>query len=233
MENDSPGIMLRKKRCLFGKPDRNEVENWLSETTKKQLKNSRVKWSYDFELDKPVCGDVEYERLPIDKAGFSTHYVPSVYKPLTVRKKKVKKAEFDPNIPSVSTKQENDINSSIHRPLTRSFVRQQSGEDYRCRRSLKQAKLTNYLRVRKRRSVESRSPKQHVASLKSIKSNFPSSPFRFVDDVDGDGAIPSSNSLRSFSSSPSKSPRKRPAHKIPQEFSSQVSKFHSQIAADQ
>ncbi|KAJ1373997.1 hypothetical protein KIN20_036577 [Parelaphostrongylus tenuis] len=205
----------RIRRCLFGRPNRNEVDKWLSEADKKQLKTSKEKWSYDFELDTPVSGDVEYEILPLDK-------VPSVYKPCKIRNKKARKVlEFDSNVPSVSKEEEeseSDWSSDLHRPLTRSFMKQHGGDLARSLRNLKQAKLTNYLRVRKRRTVETQSPKRTASSLKSTKSVLPSSPFRFVDDVDSQGVVsPDSTSPRSSSTSPMKSPRKRPAQNIVKE----------------
>ncbi|VDM79671.1 unnamed protein product [Strongylus vulgaris] len=128
MENSSPGGRQRVKRCLFGKPNQREVEKWLDETSKKQLKQSRDKWSYDFELDIPIAGDVEYEALPISK------------------KKSRKVTEFDPNIPSASSEEGNldEEANSCHRPLTRSCTRQYDGNgSLQSRRSLKQAKLTS------------------------------------------------------------------------------------------
>ncbi|VDM54014.1 unnamed protein product [Angiostrongylus costaricensis] len=204
-----------------------QVEKWLSETDKKQLKSSKEKWSYDFESDTPVGGDVEYEILSADK-------VPSVYKPYTVGVRKVRKvAEFDPNIPSVSKEPESDYSSNLHRPLTRSFMKQHGGDVSRNLRNLKQAKLTNYLKVRKRRTVESHSPKRTASSLRSIKSAPPSSPFRFVNDVDGNGFSPDSNSPRSSSSSPTKSPRKRSSQHIMKERPLRVTKLRSHAVVDQ
>ncbi|EYC28367.1 hypothetical protein Y032_0007g3186 [Ancylostoma ceylanicum] len=137
MENTSPGKKSRVKRCLFGRPDQHEVEKWLAETSEKQLKQSREKWSYDFELDVPISGDVEYEAVPVNK-------VPSLYKSCTIEGRKTRHvAEFDPNIPSASVPEEKFAQeASHHRPLTRSCTKQNDDDNLQNQRSLKQAKLT-------------------------------------------------------------------------------------------
>ncbi|KIH54468.1 Cyclin-dependent kinase inhibitor [Ancylostoma duodenale] len=137
MENTSPGKKSRVKRCLFGRPDQHEVEKWLAETSEKQLKESREKWSYDFELDVPVSGDVEYEAVPVNR-------VPSLYKSCTIQGKKTRRvAEFDPNIPSASVEEEKFVQeTNHHRPLTRSCTKQHDDNNLQNQRSLKQAKLT-------------------------------------------------------------------------------------------
>ncbi|RCN45557.1 Cyclin-dependent kinase inhibitor [Ancylostoma caninum] len=137
MENTSPGKKSRVKRCLFGRPDQHEVEKWLAETSEKQLRESREKWSYDFELDVPVSGDVEYEAVPVNR-------VPSLYKSCTIQGKKTRRvAEFDPNIPSASLEEEKFVQeTNHHRPLTRSCTKQH-GNHLQNQRSLKQAKLTS------------------------------------------------------------------------------------------
>ncbi|KHJ85202.1 Cyclin-dependent kinase inhibitor [Oesophagostomum dentatum] len=138
MENSSPGKKQRIKRCLFGRPDQQEVEKWLDDSSKKQLRQSKEKWGFDFELDVPVRGDVEYEVVPANK-------VPSLYKSCAVGKKKNRQvSEFDPNIPSASVVDEKlDEELNNHRPLTRSCTKQQDNTDSQNRRNLKQAKLTN------------------------------------------------------------------------------------------
>lgn len=211
MENCSPGRKHRVKRCLFGKPDSEEVEKWLSDTTEKHLKSSRAKWNYDFQLDQPISGDVEYEIVSAEK-------VPAVYKPTSAGRRKTKKViEFDPSVPSVSSSEElkSEPGSVPRRPRTRSCTKQQSSNGSESPRSWKQAKLTNYLKVRKRRSIEQRTPKDAAMPLKSLESVAPSSPFRFVADGESRRAIDDEGSPRSSSSSPPKSPRKRPAQKLP------------------
>ncbi|VDO70424.1 unnamed protein product [Haemonchus placei] len=225
MENSSPGKHRRVKRCLFGKPDPNQVENWLSDTSEKQLKNSREKWSYDFKLDKPISGDTEYEMVPAEK-------VPSVYKPRVHGRKKTRRvAEFDPDVPSASSEEaKSETDAVIHRPLTRSCTKHLGENNSESTRGLKQAKLTNYLKVRKRRSLDRHPPKDAKASLKSPKKAPPSSPFRFAAEVEGGEA---SDSARSASSSPPKSPRKRPAQKISTLKSPRLPKLRAHAVSDQ
>ncbi|KAK6026272.1 Cyclin-dependent kinase inhibitor, partial [Ostertagia ostertagi] len=185
MENSSPGKHRRVKRCLFGKPDPDQVEKWLSDTTGKQLKNSQEKWSYDFKLDKPIAGDIEYEAVPMEKvekwlsdttgkqlknSQEKWSYDFKLDKPIAGdieyeavpmekvsnclymcllctnrifmgRKKTRKVAEFDPNIPSVSSEEpKNEPDAVAHRPLTRSCTKLQ-GQKVELSRGLKQAKL--------------------------------------------------------------------------------------------
>ncbi|KAK5964914.1 Cyclin-dependent kinase inhibitor, partial [Trichostrongylus colubriformis] len=202
-----------------------QVEKWLSDATEKQLKNGQEKWNYDFKLDKPISGDIEYEVVPV-------HKVPSVYKPAAYGKKKARRvAEFDPNIPSASSeeaKSEPDV--VAHRPLTRSCTKQQDDNNIESSRSLKQAKLTNYLKVRKRRSHDRHAPKNGKTSLKSLQSAAPSSPFRFAADVES-GDV--SDSATSASCSPPKSPRKRPAQKSSTLTSPRLPKLRSHAGTNQ
>ncbi|CAJ0607181.1 unnamed protein product [Cylicocyclus nassatus] len=207
MENNSPGRNRRVKRCLFGKPDQQEVEKWLDETSKKQLKRSKDKWSYDFELDVPVKGDIEYEPVSIDQ-------VPSIYKPHKIGKRRRREvSEFNPNIPSASSEEGTSEEGSdkSHRPFTRSCTKQSDNNSLQNRKSLKQAKLTNYLKVRKRRSADSRGSKDAVTPIKNMKSAAPSSPFRFVEPNAESEGVMDDDSPRSSSASPPKSPRKRAA----------------------
>ncbi|PIO75975.1 Cyclin-dependent kinase inhibitor [Teladorsagia circumcincta] len=224
MENSSPGKHRRVKRCLFGKPDPDQVEKWLSDTTDKQLKNSREKWNYDFKLDKPIAGDIEYETVPMEK-------VPSVYKPHVHGKRKTRRVvEFDPNVPSASCEEaKGEPDAVVHRPLTRSCTKLQVPKNPEVFRGLKQAKLTNYLKVSKRRSVDQRSSKNPKVSLETLKSPPPNSPFRFAAEVEGCDA---SDSARSGSSSPPKSPRKRPATKSSAHTSPRLAKLRSHAVSN-
>ncbi|ETN72735.1 hypothetical protein RB195_019690 [Necator americanus] len=225
MENNSPGRRQRVKRCLFGKPDQKEVEKWLTETSKKQLRQSREKWSYDFELDIPVSGDVEYEAIPVNK-------VPSIYKSCSVgRRKGGRIAEFDPNVPSASKDEGvTDEEPSHHRPLTRSCTKLRDDNHMLHHKSLKQAKLTNYLKVRKRRSADSRNNKDAVTPVKTMKSAAPNSPFRFVESTYSEEASCGETSPRSLSASPPKSPRKRHQQQVVHSLHSQLPKLRSHAA---
>ncbi|WKX94594.1 hypothetical protein Q1695_011682 [Nippostrongylus brasiliensis] len=221
MPINSPGKKQRVRRCLFGKPDPVEVDKWLSENTDRQLKSSQEKWSFDFENDTPVKGDVEYEVIPVDK-------VPSLYKPYAPAKKRIRKAaEFDPSVPSASSGEpEIESGSSVHRPVTRSCVKRGSGSP----RGLKQAMLTNYLKVRKRRSAEQGNSKHAAESLKGTKPA-PSSPFRFVSEEQS-SAVTEGESSRSSSRSPPKSPRKRPAQRVTSVSSHSRPKLRSHSVAN-
>ncbi|EYC28368.1 hypothetical protein Y032_0007g3187 [Ancylostoma ceylanicum] len=86
--------------------------------------------------------------------------------------------------------------------------------------------FSDYLKVRKRRSAESRNKKDAVTPIKTMKSAAPSSPFRFVE-PSIDGANDGETSPRSLSVSPPKSPRKRPAQGVVRPLPSQLSKLRS------
>ncbi|CAI4221427.1 unnamed protein product [Auanema sp. JU1783] len=173
------------RRCLFGKPNKQKVDEWLTNELSQINKEKSEKWSFDFVAGRPFeDGEIEFEKLRAAE-------VPSVYRP----SKRCPRVRLD----VASTSKEPSG------PKTRSFSRRELANDSTPQKecNLKQAKLTNYLTVRKRRSLDA-IQKKSQSEMKNKRVDPPGSPFRFVS-KDDESAFECSSSV----TSPRKSPIKR------------------------
>lgn len=152
------------RRCLFGRPDPKETKQWLDKQLEAISRKDVEKWGFDFAHEQPLPGSSsDYEFRPCMESS-----VPSFYK--------------NKFIPASSPLIESSPECENRDPLLDSTVDSDSSDTMDCsissassyqatpkKRSSKQAKVTDYLKPRKRLH---RSPKT------TDLSSAPSSPRR-------------------------------------------------------
>ncbi|VDP02812.1 unnamed protein product [Heligmosomoides polygyrus] len=214
MENCSPGRKHRVKRCLFGKPDSEEVPAVYKPTSAGRRKTKKV-----IEFDPSVPSVSSSEELKSEPGSV----------PRRPRTRSCTKQQSSNGSESPRSWKQAKLTNYLKVRKRRSIEQRTPKDAATPLKSLESVapsspfsmwelsifQVRHYLKVRKRRSIEQRTPKDAATPLKSLESVAPSSPFRFVADGESRRAIDDEGSPRSSSSSPPKSPRKRPAQKLP------------------
>ncbi|CAD6191752.1 unnamed protein product [Caenorhabditis auriculariae] len=136
----------KASRCLFGRPDKEKLDKMLRTELEGFNKANREKYGFDFSKDVPLKGG-EYDFEPVPMAD-----IPQVYHPRVVRPKKKREV-----VEEVEEEVEERVEINVEEPstskrVTRSSARLIKEKSLEEDKTLKQAKLTNYMMVRKRRS---------------------------------------------------------------------------------
>eukprot|EP00080_Pristionchus_pacificus_P011155 PDM71175.1 hypothetical protein PRIPAC_43558 [Pristionchus pacificus] len=153
---------LRARRCLFGKPEPKEVDKWLNECQTQMAQRAEeasTKWSFDFTRERPI-----------DQPGPSPRIE---YEAIPAEKESDEEVKMNDG-PSTSNGRS---------------MREKRKEKETKETNLRQARITNYLALRKRPSQEKESKGtekyrrlHEIGSSASSPSPAPPSPFRFADD---------------------------------------------------
>ncbi|GMT16860.1 hypothetical protein PFISCL1PPCAC_8157, partial [Pristionchus fissidentatus] len=203
----NPGV----RRCLFGKPDPKEVDKWLDDMASDLARESSSKWSFDFTKERPLdqpgpahpAHPIHFEAIPADK-------VPQFYRTRTYGKKVPAREEKEESPPTptrsrriatrrlkeltvldekVDVEMAGELPPSTSHPLRGGREKKEKEKEVK-KSNLRQARITNYLPVRKRASMEKEEKMGDAkyrrvgfaGSSASSPAPAPSSPFRFADD---------------------------------------------------
>ncbi|GMR36968.1 hypothetical protein PMAYCL1PPCAC_07163, partial [Pristionchus mayeri] len=208
---------LRARRCLFGKPEPKELDEWLGENAARMATEASSKWAFDFARERPLDEPgpalrrphLEYEAIPGDE-------VPRVYRTRTYRNTTPEgqpppspiillRAPMKKKAEGRRVKEGEEEEIASHLPSTSHGrpVREKKKEK---QTNLRQPRITNYMAPRKRPSMEKESTGKirrfgDISSSVSSPSPAPSSPFRFADDYSiPSKKIPSKRITRAVSS---------------------------------